>query len=107
MPPILVDASNPFHSLNRKGALHIQIILPKFLTVLINTYRLPVRLFIQGGGEIRSVEGTTQGNNLAMSFYTLGTSILLDRLKLTSPTTSPVSLADDITGAGKVFDLRI
>ena len=81
--------------------------MTQILTVLINTYRLPVSLFVQGGGEILSVEGTTQGNNLAMSFYALGTSILLDRLKLTSPTASPVSLADDVTGAGKVFDLRI
>ena len=52
----LVDASNAFNSLNRKGALYnIQIICPKFSTVLINRYRLPVRVFIQGGGEILSV----------------------------------------------------
>ena len=105
---ILVDASNAFNSLNRKAALHnIRIICPEFSTVLINTYRLPVRMFIQVGGETLSVEGTTQGDNLAMSFYALGTSILLDRLKLTSPTTSQVSLADDITGAEKILDLRI
>ena len=104
---ILVDASNAFNSLNRKATLHnIRIICPEFSTVLINTYRLPVRMFIQGGEEILSVEGTTRGDNLAMSFYTLGTSILLDRLKLISPTTSQVSLADDITGAGKILDLR-
>ena len=57
---ILVDASNAFNSLNRKAALHnIRIICPEFSTVLINTYRLPVRMFIQGGEEILSVEGTT------------------------------------------------
>ena len=39
--------------------------------------------------------------------YALGTSILLDRLKLTSATTRQVSLADDITGAEKILDLRI
>ena len=64
-------------------------------------------MFIQGGEEILFVEGTTQGDNLAMLFYALSTSILLDRLKLTSPTTSQVSLADDITGTGKILDLRI
>ena len=100
---ILVDTSNAFNSLNRKAALHnIRIICPEFSTVLINTYRLPVRMFVQGRGEILSVEGITQGDNLAMSFYALGTSILLERLKLTSSTTSQVSLADDITGAGKI-----
>ena len=104
---ILVDASNAFNSLNRKAALHnIRIICPEFSTVLINTYRLPVRMFIQGGEEILSVEGTTQGDNLAMSFFALGTSIL-NRLKLLSPTTSQVSLAHGITGAGKILDLRI
>ena len=41
----LVDASSAFNSLNRKAALHnIQIICPKFTTVLINTYQLPVRV---------------------------------------------------------------
>ena len=84
---ILVDSSNAFNSLNRKATLHnIQIICPEFSTVLINTYRLPLHMFIQGGGEIFSVESTTQGDNLAMLFYALGTSILLHRLKLTSPT---------------------
>ena len=105
---ILVATSNAFNSLNRKVALHnIRIICPELSTVLINTYRLPVRMFIHGGGEIRSAEGTTQGDDLAMSFYGLCSSILLDRLKLTSPTTSQVRLAGDITGAGKILDLRI
>ena len=42
-----------------------------------------------------------------MSCYALGTSIPLDSLKLISPTKSQVSLADDITDAGKILDLRI
>ena len=105
---ILVDASNAFNSLNRKPSLqNIRIICPEFSTVLINTYRLPMCMFIQSGEEILSVESTTQGDNLAMSFYALGTSILLDRLKRISPTTSQVSLTDDITGAEKILDLRI
>ena len=58
---ILVDASNAFNSLNRKAALHnIRIMCSEFSTVIINTHRLPVRMFIQGGEEILSVEGTTQ-----------------------------------------------
>ena len=64
---ILVDASNLFNLLNRKAALHnIQIICPEFSTVFVNTYRLPVCIFIQGGGEILSVEGITHGDNVTL-----------------------------------------
>ena len=75
--------------------------------MLINTYQLPVHMFIQSGGEILFVERTSQGDNLAMLFYALGNSILVDRSKTTSSTASKVSLADDSTGAGKILDLRI
>ena len=61
---ILVDTSNASNSLNREAALHnTRIICPEFSTVLINTYQLPVRMFIRDGGVILSVEGTTQGDN--------------------------------------------
>ena len=104
---ILVDASNAFNSLNRHAALHnIQILCPNFATILINTYRLPTRLIILGAKYILSTEGTTQGDNLSMSFYALGTSPLLDALKITCPNTSQVCLADDITGAGTLIGLR-
>ena len=52
---ILVDASNAFNRLNRRVALHnIQIIVPLFAPVLIDTYRVPSRLFVTGGGEMVS-----------------------------------------------------
>ena len=94
---ILIDAKNAFNSLNRNVALHnIQYICPPFSKILINTYRNPARLIISGGEELRSQEGTTQGDNLAMSFYGLATSVLLHKLKL----------ADDVMGAGLIRDLR-
>ena len=34
---------------------------------VINTYRDPARLFVLGGIELKSTEGTTQGDLLAMS----------------------------------------
>ena len=69
---ILVDASNAFNRLNRMVALHnIQYICHPFSQAIINTYRAPARLFITGGGEIKSLEGTTQGEPLAMQFYAL------------------------------------
>ena len=79
---ILVDVSNTFNSLNRQVALHnIQYICPPFATVPINTYRMSSRLFVTGGREISSQEGTTQGDNLAMVFYGQATKPLLEQLK--------------------------
>ena len=67
--------------MNQQTALHnIQCIRPPLVTVLINTCQNPSRLFITGGDEILSKEGTTQGDNLAVSFYGLGTKPLLDKL---------------------------
>ena len=66
----LIDASNVFNSLTPQVALHnIRIICPAFSPILINTYRESLRLFITGGKELRSIEGTTQGDNLAMEFF--------------------------------------
>ena len=67
---ILVDADNAFNKLNRQVALHnIQHICPPFATILTNTYRQPSRLFVAGGKEMLSCEGSTQGDNLAGTFY--------------------------------------
>ena len=103
---ILIDASNAFNSLNRMAALHnIQILCPQFATILINTYRIPVRMIVYGGRDIWSAEGTTQGDNLAMSFYALGIAPLLEYLRISSHNVKNVCLADDITGAGKLDSL--
>ena len=104
---ILVDASNGFNSLNRNAALHnIQILCPQFSTILINTYRLPVRMIVFGSKDIVSNEGTTQGNNLAISFYALGTATLLNCLLISSPNVKNVALVDDIAGAGTLVNLK-
>ncbi|CAB4039975.1 Hypothetical predicted protein, partial [Paramuricea clavata] len=42
------------------------ILCPCMSTYAINTYREPARLFISGGGELKSTEGTTEGDPLAM-----------------------------------------
>ena len=104
---ILVDASNAFNRLNRQVALHnIQYICHPYSQVLINTYRVPSRLFIIGGGEIKSFEGTTQGDPLAMQFYALGTNPLLRLLQAQVPEVKQVWLADDATGAGRLDKLK-
>ena len=58
---LLIDASNAFNALNRQAALHnIRVQCPIIATYVINTYRLSACLFITGGQEILSAEGTTQ-----------------------------------------------
>ena len=105
---ILVDASNAFNRLNRQVAIHnIQYLCHPFSQALINTYRVPSRLFIIGGGEIQSQEGTTQGDPLAMQFYALGTNPLLQHLRQSVPEVQQVWLADDATGAGKLDSLKV
>ena len=79
---ILVDAANAFNSLNRAVSMHnMQYICPQFATVLINTYRTPSRLFVVNGGEIESSEGTTQGCPLAMPFYGISVTPIINILK--------------------------
>ena len=100
---ILVDAANAFNRLNRRTALHnIQYLCSPFAIILINTYRQPARLFLTGGGEILSEEGTTQGDALAMAFYGIGTRPILIRLRKDIPEVRQVWLADDATGAGNL-----
>lgn len=69
---LLIDASNAFNSLNRSAALHnITILCPTLATFAINTYREAAPLFITGGKEIKSAEGTTQGDPIAMGLMQL------------------------------------
>ena len=42
---LLIDAKNAFNTLNRAAALHISILCSTIATFVINTYKLPVRLF--------------------------------------------------------------
>ena len=69
---MLIDALNTFNSLNRAASLHnIRVLCPSIVTYAINTDREPTRLFIVGRQELRSSEGTTQGDPLAMSLYAI------------------------------------
>ena len=97
---LLVDADNAFNSLNRKVLLHNIIYLcPPMSTYIRNCYSSPSRLFVLGGIEISSSEGTTQGDPLAMPVYAIGITPLLEIIK---PVTLEVSkmkhvcFADDL-----------
>ena len=104
---LLVDATNAFNTLNRKAALHnIQATCPAISTMLNNTYKAPVRMFVTGGGEISSMEGTTQGDPLAMAMYALAISPLINSLNEKAPNASQVWFADDSNAAGRLEALR-
>ena len=93
---LLIDASNAFNRMNRKVAMHnIRITCPEVSVYIINMYRHPSRLFISGGGEISSQEGTTEGDPLAMPWYAVNTRTLIDRLRITVPEVKQAWLADD------------
>ena len=100
---LLIDASNAFNSLNRNAALHnIRFECPAISTILINTYREPTELFIDGE-VIYSQEGTTQGDPLAMPMYAVATIPLIKRLP--KPATQ-IWYADDGSALGNIMDLR-
>ena len=71
----------------------------------VNTYRKPACLIILGASEIYSLDSATIGDNLAMAFYALGTTLLVNTLQITSPEVRQVCLADDISRSGSLEDL--
>ena len=71
---MLVDAANAFNNVNRQVFLrNIKIICPSISTYVENCYQTSSRLFVIGGTELESEEGTTQGNHIAMFVYAIAT----------------------------------
>ena len=76
-----VDASNAFNSLNRATTLlNASNVCPALAPILINTYREPVSLFVNGE-TLLSTEGTTQGDPLGMAMYAIGVQPLINSLE--------------------------
>ena len=101
---LLVDASNAFNNLNRQVALrNIQTLCPSLATVLINTYREDVPLFIDNHC-IYSSKGTEQGDPLAMAMYSIGVTPLINDLQ--GPHVRQVWFADDATAGGSLTGLH-
>ena len=104
---LLIDASNAFNSLNKSAALHnIRILCPTLATFAINTYREPARPFITGGKEIKSAEGTTQGDPIAMGLYAVSLQPLITHLNLFS-SARQCWFADDASAAGTLEELKM
>ena len=102
---LLVDASNAFNSLNRRVALHnIRYLCPSLATILINIYRDPTELFVDGH-VLSSEEGTTQGDPLAMPMYALATIPLMKHLN-NNANVVQAWYADDAAASGSLPSLR-
>ena len=70
---LLIDAENPFNSINRKVMLHnLNFICPIITAYVTNCYITPARLFLISGREILSIEETTQGDPKAVGAYAFG-----------------------------------
>lgn len=103
---LLVDATNAFNSLNRLAALHnICRLCPSLATALINSYREPTELFVDGD-VLYSSEGTTQGDPLAMPMYAFATVPLIKKLHRNHGDVNQVWYADDASATGKIQRLR-
>ena len=106
---LLVDASNAFNCLNRAALLNnIKYLCPALSTYVRNCYKKPSRLFIAGGEELPSAEGTTQGDPLAMPAYAVGILPLLSLIKpeIEPEKTKHVAYADDLGGGSTLEKLR-
>ena len=108
---LLVDASNAFNTINRTVLLHnIAIICPPIARYVRNCYCANTRLFIIGGGEIQSMEGTTQGDPTAMAIYAIVIIPLILRLvteaNQVDNTTKAAAYADNLTAAVTIMRLR-
>ena len=104
---ILVDADNAFNRLNRKVALHnIRRSCPSLYQFLYNGYKAPAKLHLGDGTHILSEEGVTQGDNLAMAKYAIGTRNLISSLNEANQDVRQVWFADDSAGGGKLTSLK-
>ena len=107
---LLVDAENAFNSINMKVFLHnISILCPAISPFVTNYYATPARLFVIGGSEIKSNEGTTQGDRVAMAIYALGiTPFIMMMVELVSTKCDDIKMVafvDDFSAAGQLKPL--
>jgi hypothetical protein len=117
---IQVDANNAFNTINRSVLLHnIFYLCPEISIFTANCYAIPLHLFVVGGGEIASKEGTTQGDPIAMPIYAIGIRplllVLTERITRIDETQQQTrdeqvkvcAFADDLAGTGELDSLRL
>ena len=108
---LLVDADNAFNHLNRAVALHnVQYTCPPLATIAINFYRTSSRLFVTGGMELSSEEGTAQGCPLSMALYAISVVPLINKCRNTATmdcsAATQVWFADDAAAGGSLKALH-
>ena len=81
---------------------NLPILCPELAIFINNCYATPARLFISGGQEIKSAEGTTQGDPTAMAMYAISILPLLE----TKSKAKKIAFADDFGGVGTIEFLR-
>ena len=102
----LIQVENAFNSLNRKVLLqNIFHSCPEIAIYTYNCYAIPARLFVTGGGEIKSEEGTTQGDPIAMPIYAIGIDPLIKVLR-SCLGVQQAAFADDLSGTGSIESLK-
>ena len=101
---LMADATNAFNMLNRNVCLrNMRYLCPALATVVINTYRHPAKLFVDGTF-ILSSEGVTQGDPIAMPMYAIGILPLLRSLAFSEAI--QMWYADDSSAGGKLRNVR-
>jgi hypothetical protein len=109
---LLIDATNAFNSVNRNAFFHdITVVCPTLAIYVKNCYTNTSRLFIIGGHEITSSEGTTQGDPIAMAIYAIAIiPLMLMILEVTNllpdKRTKMVAFADDFSAGGSIDNLK-
>ena len=103
---LLIDAGNAFYAVSRKVFLHnVRIVCPEIATYVYNCYATSARLFIFGRSELKSEEGTTQSDPIAMAVP-----LLLMVLEITAQfpdnSVKMVGYADDFTAGGAVTSIK-
>ena len=108
---LLIGASNAFNAVNSKLFLqNVSMICPKIAFFVRNCYSLPSRLFIIGRSELKSCEGTTQGDPVAVTIYAsnliqLSLMVVHQAEQLHRMRTKSVAYEDNFTGAGSIKNM--
>ena len=89
---------------------NISVLCSTISSYVSNCYHSAARLFVTGGKEILSKEGTTQSDPTSMGTYALGVTPLLlflyEFILINENKSKEVAFADDLTVAGNIKEVK-